>query len=133
MNSVKKETIDEFVNLAAGKQLSIRDIERLAYGYFNGSDEFREQIKNGNISWVLERFKEVPQDNDACNEVERGMIKDLETLQKYMQKVIRKSNDKAYSSNSFYAQANLLAGGILSKVSVFSKILREFYDRTGQA
>ncbi len=133
MNSVKRETIDEFVNSVAGRQLSIRDIERLAYSYFNGSDEFKEQIKNGNISWVLERFKEVPQDSDACNEVERGMIKDLEILQKYMQKVIRKSNDKAYGNNSFYAQANLLAGGILSKVSVFSKILREFYDRTGQA
>ena len=44
INKIKGEEIDEFVNLVAGKGLSIRDIKRLAHGYFKGSDEFRRQI-----------------------------------------------------------------------------------------
>lgn len=131
MDCIKKEEIDEFVNSVAGKKLSIRNIERLAYGYFKGSDDFREQIKNGNINWVFERLKERPQDN-TCNESERAMLRNLEILQKYMQKVMFMANDKEFRNNTFYSQANLLTGGILSKISTFSKILRGFYDRTRQ-
>ena len=49
MNCIKKEDIDEFVKSVSGKNLSIRDIEILAHGYFKGSDELCDQIKNGNI------------------------------------------------------------------------------------
>ncbi|MDI6782427.1 MAG: chromosome partitioning protein ParB, partial [bacterium] len=107
--------------------------ERLAYSYFKGSDEFRQQIKAGNLTWMLDRLKEVPPDSDACNESERGMLRDLEIVQKYMQQVMRKSNDKGFANSPFYAQAHLLAGGILSKIKTFSKILEEFYDRCSQA
>lgn len=131
MNCAKKEEIDEFVSLVAGKNLSIRNIERLAYGYFKGSTDYREQIKKGNISWVFERLKERPEDT-TCNESERAMLRDLEIVQKYMQKVMFRTNDKGFRNNSFYSQANLLAGGILSKISTFSEILRGFYDRTRQ-
>lgn len=133
MNNVKKDEIDKFVTAVAGKNLSIRDIEQVAYGYFKGPDEFREQIINGNITWVLERLREVPENSDSCNEYERGMLRDLEITQKYMQKVMRRSNDNRFRNSSFYGQANLLAGGILSKISIFTKVLKDFYDRTGQA
>jgi hypothetical protein len=132
MNFVKKEEIDEFVNSVAGKHLSIRNIERLAYGYFKGSDNFREQIKKGNIAWVFDRLKdriEAP----GCNESEKAMLRDLEIVGKYMQKVMFRINDTGFKNNTFYSQANLLAGGILSKIDTFSKTLRSFYDRTGQA
>ncbi|MCK4270301.1 MAG: hypothetical protein KAW93_07460, partial [Methanogenium sp.] len=132
MNYAKKEEIDEFVNSVAGKKISIRNIERLAHGYFKGSDDFREQIRNGNISWVFERLKETNEGHGTCNESERAMLSALEILQKYMQKVMSRTNDKGFRNNTFYSQANLLAGGILSKISTFSKILRGFYDRTRQ-
>ncbi len=133
MNCVRKEEIDEFVKAVAGKPLSIREIEQLAYGYFRGCAEFREQVKKGNVTWVFDRMKEVAQDGDVCNALERGMLRDLEILQKYMQRVMGKSKDRRLKNNSFYTQANLLAGGILSKINVFSRILRDFYDRSGQA
>ncbi len=50
INCITKGDIDEFVNLVSGKHLSLRDIELLAHGYFKGPDEFREQIKSGNIA-----------------------------------------------------------------------------------
>lgn len=133
MNCCSDDEIDQFVKLVSGKNLSIRDIERLAYGYFKGPGDFKEQIKKGNILWAVEKMKEVPADMQDFNESERSMLTNLEILQKYISKIIYKSNDHKYKSNSFFAQANLLAGGILSKITIFQKALRQFYDRSGQA
>lgn len=132
INRIKKEEIDEFVNSVAGKNLSIRDIELLAHGYFKGPDEFREQIKNGNISWGLNRLKETSANTTDCTEIEQRMLRDLEITQKYMNRVTYESKDTRYKSNSFFAQANLLAGGILSKMDIFSKAVKDFHDRSGK-
>ncbi len=132
INRVKKGEIEEFVASVSGKHLSIREIEQLAYGYFKGSAEFRQQIKEGNVSWIFDRVKDAEQ-IDGLSEIEQAMIRDMAILQKYMHRVMGKSSDIRYKSNTFYSQANLLAGGILSKINVFSKVLREFYDRSGSA
>ncbi len=82
MNGARKKDIDEFVCAVAGKHLSIRDIERLAHGYFRGSNEFREQIKKGDVRWGLNLLKESARDSDACTEAERRALRDLEAAQK---------------------------------------------------
>ncbi len=132
INGVSKGEIEQFVDAVAGNGLSVRNIERLAYSYFKGSDEFKEHINNNDLNWVLERLKEVPKNLDNCNQGERKMLNDLEILQKYMQKVMRGTHDKRYTSPAFFAQANLLSGGILSKQIILTQALKDFYDRTGQ-
>jgi hypothetical protein len=132
MNCAKPQEIEEFVNLCAGKNLSIRDIEKLAYGYFRGPDDFKEQLREGNILWAIDRMKDVSRDMGECSENEKSMLRDLEIVQKYMRKIIQKSTDPRFKSNSFFVQANLLAGGILTKISPFRETLRQFYDRSGQ-
>jgi hypothetical protein len=133
MNGVKKQEIDEFVGSVAGKNLSIRDIELLAHGYFKGSDQLRDQIKNGDILWSLNRLKETNADVGDCTEVEKQMLRELEITQKYMQKVIYKSRDERFATNGFFAQANLLSGGILRQLNPFTRAIRQLYDRTRQA
>ena len=132
INSVKKEEIDEFVNAVAGKHLSTRDIDLLANAYFKGSDEFREQIKSGNISWGLKRLKQSYRAGGDCTERERQMLTTLEITQKYMQRLILKCNDTRFKTNTFYAQANLLSGGILRQLDAFGQAIRKFYDRSRQ-
>lgn len=132
MNCIPKKDIDEFVMSVAGKHLSIRDIEILAHGYFKGPDEFRGQIKSGNIAWGLSRLRESSANTPTCTELERRMLRDLEITQKYMQRVTYKSKDPRFKTNSFYSQANLLAGGIVRQMDIFSKAIREFHDRSGQ-
>jgi hypothetical protein len=133
INRVSKKEVDEFVNAVAGKKLSIRDIERLAHGYFKGSEELRDHIKNGNIVWGLNRLKDaVTTHATDCNEHERGMIRDLEITQKYLQKLTHKSTDDRFKSKTFFAQANLLAGGILRQVDMFTQRVKEFYAKSGQ-
>ena len=132
LNGVKKAEIDEFVNAVAGKHLSTRDIDLLAQAYFKGSDEFREQIKNGNLSWGLRRLKQSYQPGTECTEQERQVLKALEITQKYMRRLILIGNDTRLKTNTFYAQANLLSGGILRQIDAFTQAIRQFYDRSRQ-
>jgi hypothetical protein len=133
INNVKKSEIDEFVNAVAGKHLSTRDIDLLANAYFKGPEEFREQIKNGNIIWGLRRLKQSCRTGRDCTERERQMLTALEITSKYMNRLILKCSDSQLKSRSFYAQANLLSGGILRQLAPFTQAIRQFYDRTGQA
>jgi len=133
MNGVRKEEIDGFVQLVSGKNLSIRDIEILAHGYFKGADELRDQIKNGHISWGLKQLKEFSKGPCCCTGAEQKVLRDLEAVQKYMHHLIYKSGDTRLKTASFYAQANLLAGGILRQMNLFEKAMRQLNDRSGQA
>jgi hypothetical protein len=132
INGIPSAEIDEFVKSVAGKKLSIRSIESLAQAYFKGPAGLREQIKNGHITWALNRLKQPETATADCTELERQMLRDLEITQKYMQRVSYKSKEKRFKNNSFFAQANLLAGGILRQMDTFSKAVKDFYDRSGQ-
>ncbi len=133
MNGINKKEVDEFVSCVCGKGLSIRDIEILANGYFKGGEDIRQQIKNGNIAWGLNRLKQTSAPTTGCSQVERKMLTDLEVLQRYMQRVINKSQYDRFKSATFFAQANLLAAGILRQMDIFAKSIKEFHDKSGQA
>lgn len=130
---IERQEIETFVALVSGKRLSIREIEQLAHGYFRGPEWFRGEIQSGNFALALERMRQVPQAPDGCNELERVLLKDFEILGKYMLRVVGKSQDPRIETRAFAAQANLLLGGLLSRLSAFTKALRDLHDRTGQA
>jgi hypothetical protein len=130
LNGVRKAEVDDFVNAVAGKHLSTRDIDLLANAFFKGSEEFRQQIKNGNLSWGLKRLKRSYQPGAECTQRERQVLKALEITQKYMQQLILICNDTRLKTNTFYAQANLLSGGILRQLDTFTQTIRQFYDRS---
>jgi len=132
INNKKIEEIEEFVDLVSGKRLSIREIGRLANGYFNGSKDLKEQIKKGNIPWSLAQMKKKKLKNDSITEEEKEMLKTLEILQQYIQKSIMKSNGGRFHSKSFFVQANILSEGILKQIEILSKTMKVFYDRTRQ-
>ena len=133
MNSVGKQEIERFVKAVAGKRLSVREIKMLAQGYFRGPDSLREAIDQGRWSWSLTQMKNVPEDPEGCNDFERALLKDLESVQKYMQRLIVNCHDERLQSRAFHAQANLLTASLLSKFPPFLKTMREFHDRSGQA
>lgn len=133
MNSVTKEQIEEFVLALSGKKLSVREVEQLAHGYFRGPQSFREEIRRGNVALGLQRIKQVPDHPEGCNEFERTLIRDLELVQKYMQRVMAKSTDQRLKNRAFHAQANLLTAGILSRSKAFFEILRGVHDRSAKA
>ena len=133
MNGVRGEEVEQFVVAVSDKGLSIRDIEQLAHGFFRGPDSFRQEILKGNLALPLKRLREMPQNPDGCSEFERVMLHDLELTQKYMQRLMGKSQDSRLKSRPFHAQANLLSAAILSRAPTFNQSLKQLHDRSGQA
>jgi len=133
MNGIKKKQVDEFVSYVSGKGLSIRDIEILANGYSKGGEDIRQQIKKGNLPWALSRLKHTSVPTTGLSQVERRMLSDLEIVQSYMQRVINKSQSEQFQNAIFFAQANLLTAGILRQMQIFTKSVRQFHDKCGQA
>jgi hypothetical protein len=60
------------------------------------------------------------------------MLNDLQIVQKYMQRVISGSCDERYQSNGFWAQANLITGGILRQMQLFAKTIKVIHDKSRQ-
>ncbi len=131
MNSVTPREIERFMTAVAGKRLSVREIELLAHGYFRGPASLREAVDSGKWRWSLDQMQQVPHNSEGCSEFEQGLLKDLQSLQRSMQRVMTKCDDQRLSSRAFHAQANLLTGGLLSQFPPFCERMKEFYDRSG--
>ena len=133
LKGVSAREVEEFVAALSDKGLSVREVEQLAHGFFRGPESFRQEIRKGNLALPLERIRQAAQSPDGCSEFERVLLKDLELTQKYMQRVMGKSQDQRLSSRAFHAQCHLLSGGILSRARAFFHTLRGLHDRCGQA
>ena len=131
MNEVGQQDIEAFVRAVSGRRLSVRDIELLAEAFFRGGDSLRQGIEEGKLDWSLEYLKNVPDDQQGCNEVERLLLRDLQSVQKLMQRIMAKCNHRKLESRAFFAQANLLSGGVLTRLEPFEESMREFHDRSG--
>jgi len=60
MNELSPDDIEKFVLAVSGRNLSLREIEQLAHGYFRGPDVLRREIANGNLSLSLSQMRKIP-------------------------------------------------------------------------
>jgi hypothetical protein len=119
----------------AGKGLSTRQIEKLAYGYFRGGDAFRAQIEGGDLQWTLRQMKQLePAEplEDGMSEAEWNVVRDLELAQKYIVRILSSLGREDLGSRSFHAHALLLIEGLLEKIDRFAHRIRSFHDRRAQ-
>src|SRR5271157_1079822 len=134
MNGIKPEQVEAFILATSGQGLSVREVEQLAHGFFRGPDSFRQEILKGNLALPLAQMREMPQSRDGCSEFERVLLGNLELTQKYMQRVMGKSQERQkLTSRAFHAQCHLLSAGILSRSRAFLDTLRALHDHNGQA
>ncbi|MBI4868351.1 MAG: ParB N-terminal domain-containing protein [Candidatus Wallbacteria bacterium] len=133
MNGVARQEAEGFVEAVSGKKLSVREIGQLAQGYFKGPERLREEIRSGKLALALERMQRVTVPSDGCSEFERVLLRDLEILQKYMQRVLGKSLETRAWTQAFRAQAGLLLAGILSRIETVTQALRTLHARSGEA
>ena len=124
-NIATNSDIDQFVGAVAGKGLSVKDIDILANGYFRGGDDFKEQIKNGNFVWSLNKLKDSDKQQAGLKDEEKKALKDLEIASKYIGRLIFKL-PQLHSNNNFHATGSLLTEGILDKLERFKIILKNF-------
>jgi hypothetical protein len=133
LNGVTVSQVDEFVGAVSGRGLSLRQIEQLAHGYFRGPESFRQELRGGHLTLLLQQMAAVPVDPDGCSEFERILVGDLEQIQKHAQRVAGKSQDRRLQSRAFFVQCHLLTGSLLSRGKGFLQILKQLHDRTRQA
>jgi hypothetical protein len=133
INGVEPKEIERFVQAVAGTKLSLREIELLAQGYFRGTPSLRAAIDQGNWKWTLQQMQAVGDDPAGLSEFERRLLRELERLLQAMQNVMTRCDSPRLGTRAFYAQANLLLAGLLSRRESFFKTMEEFYDRTGRA
>lgn len=132
INTVTNKQVSEFVRLVAGQTLSIREIDLLADGYFNGSDLLREQLREGRLSFTLSQMKSAvpPTSGSTCPEQE--IIQTLEQTRRQMKKIIRQGQH-AVQTAAAKAQANLLAADIIHHLTPFETAVRGLHDHTRHA
>ncbi len=130
-----KSKVDEFVNLTAGKGLGTRDIEMLATGFFRGGEEMRNQLRSGDLAWVLEglRKREAESRSADLTEIENRCVRDLEIIGGSMSRLGVRLAGVDVTKPALRARADLLVDQILSKVNPFTRVLKEFYARCRQA
>jgi hypothetical protein len=132
LKAVPAADLDQFVGALRGQKLSVRQIEGLAHGFFRGPASFRQELLQGHLTLALRQLEEAPQDPDGCSECERIFLRDLESLQKAMLRVMGKSQDPQRQSAAFRAQCNLLTAALLARAAACFRTLRQLHDRTGQ-
>jgi hypothetical protein len=120
------------VKAVSGKNLSQRNIETLAYGYFRGNEQLRKQIEKGNLEWTLKQMNEktgfsYTREPDLTRE-ESDFIRDMELCQKYMIRVRKSLSHKKKGSKVFEKTVKLLIDGMSEIIEVFRKEIREYYD-----
>lgn len=123
------QEVERFVSALSGQGLSVREIDLLAPGYFRGPASFRAEIDQGKLALPLARMKEAAARPDECGEFEQAMLRDLEVTQKYMLRVVGRSEDQRLESGPFYAQSHLLTAGILSREPGFLAAVRRLHAR----
>jgi hypothetical protein len=133
LNGVTTKQVEEFVGAVSGQGLSVRQIDQLAQGYFRGTESFRQELRGGHLTLLLQQMAAVPADPDGCSEFERILVGDLELIQKHAQRVALKSQDRRLQSRAFFVQCHLLTGGLLSRARGFLQILKQLPDRSRKA
>ena len=132
VNKVQGPEIDAFVRATSGKGLSVRDLDCLAKGYFQGGDDFRRHVQDGDVRWCLGALRPTGGGGGAAaaNEGERRVLADLEIAHRKIRRLLTQLQSQATYSQAFLAEANLLCGALQRWMPSFSKIIKDFYART---
>ena len=130
VNKIPQSEITEYVQAVSGKDLSLRQIDLLAHGYFRGGAALKAQIQQGQIPWTLEQLqKSQVRESPQLGQREARVLLDLELAQKYLHRLLAGLQKQGLAGNEFFAQADLIVEGILSVLPRFQKSLEVWHDK----
>lgn len=133
VNKVQAAEVEDFVRATSGKGLSVRELDILAKGYFQGGEDFRRHVREGDVRWCLSALRPAGEGGVAAgaNDKERKALIDLETVQRRLRRLppLLQGDSTNYSS-AFLAEAHLLCGGLVRLLPTFTTTIKDFYART---
>lgn len=133
MNGVSAEAIEAFVGAVSGRGLSVREIERLAHGYFRGPAALQHEIEAGHLTMALGEMRQAMAAVDGCSEGERAYLRGLGEFGKAMELLAGGVHDPALASGAFRSEAHLILTGLLGRMGGFLAVMRRFHDQCGAA
>ena len=122
LNKLSNSKIDEFIKIVSGKNLSCREIDKLAHTWFHGTEEVKRQVKEGDLAWTLERSKVNTSVEISSPDTEDRIIHDLKIVRKYMGRIIYKL-PLMPKPNSIMASLDILAEGLDDQIARFREVL----------
>jgi hypothetical protein len=128
VNGADAASVDAFVRATSGRQLSTREIARLADAYFRGPVELRREIEAGHLSMALNELARATS-SGGCSARERSCLKDLEQLAEAMARLSGHAADSRLNGGAFRAQAQVLLARVLECAGDFVDVVRRFHDR----
>lgn len=130
---IAPKDVEEFMQVCAGKKLSVRQLEILARGYFEGRSRIREEIRQGHFDWSLKELWGVMTLDDPrsarLSEIETGLIRDLDIVSRALARILLKSCGANISSAAFCAEAELFCGGLLSRFDLYKGSIEDIYEQ----
>lgn len=130
VTKIPQSEITGFVQAVSGKDLSLRQIDLLAHGYFRGGEALKTQIQQGQIIWTLEQLqKGQVRESPRMGQREARILLDMELAQKYLYRLMAGLKQPGLAGNEFFAQADLIVEGILSVLPGFQKVLEVWHDK----
>ena len=133
VNGFNKELVDTFVKNISQERFSTRDIDTLAYLYFRGKPDLRNQINNGKAKNVLSLFKRKELEKRLSNtgpKEQLDLVHHLELVQKYMNYTRRDIGQMVLTQAVCSQAAVVLMEGALATGKDFLNQLRRYYDTT---
>ncbi len=81
----------------------------------------------------MNQLKESAGQTTECTNAEQRMLRELEIVQRYMQRITFRVEDNSFGNDAFHAQASILARGIIKFMDNFTTAVRNLHDRCEQA
>lgn len=131
---VNKTEVDNFIQSVSGKNLSVRDIDLLAQGYFKGPPMLKAQIRQGNLDWTLHQLKTQPkaQPGSAEEGEQKVFMRNISIIIACMGKV----QNVLYGSQTdflFASRVRKMVKRLLNQLNNAKTELEGFYVRHRQA
>jgi len=131
-----QKKIDEFVDIAKGKDLSTRDIDLLAKGFFSGDSQIETQIRDGDLDWTVRQLRELEtqskQNKESKTQIEftnqNHLLKDIGLIYHLMGKLSYPSSSPPLLQEERLALRDTVTL-IEKQFPVFISEIRRMYDR----
>jgi hypothetical protein len=132
VKGVDPPAVDRFVGAVAGKGLSTRHLFLLTHAYFTGSARIRQRIEDGHLQQVLRATGGSAINGPTRTTPVAQIIEELGQARCTIDRLIATLPHAQPGDDATCLESNLIAGVILRSLRRFARIIKEYYDRTGQ-
>jgi len=134
MNDKYKSLAEEFVLLCIKGKYTLREIDILARIWFEQGEENRQEMRDGNARFILNRLNEKVQNGSCMSAKEQESLKVLDHVGRALSRCnTYRFSDLDSSSREFRSQGHLCCTTILANIGSVKTKLEVLHDQCGRS